>query len=56
MNDNEASILELTSNENAKRKLYLISTIDPTIKMYFIWLFRYIYETSKDEVTSNNVQ
>ncbi|CAD8127744.1 unnamed protein product [Paramecium sonneborni] len=48
-NEQEASVLELTSNEIQSRRIYLVSTIHPTIKIY-------IYEVQKNEITKSNIQ
>ncbi|CAK84254.1 unnamed protein product (macronuclear) [Paramecium tetraurelia] len=50
-NEQEGSILELTSSDaNMKqRKIYLVSTINPNIKIY-------IYEVQQNEITKSNIQ
>ncbi|CAD8125945.1 unnamed protein product [Paramecium sonneborni] len=48
-NEQDASILELTSSDIQSRRIYLVSTIHPTIKIY-------IYEVQKNEITKSNIQ
>ncbi|CAD8113666.1 unnamed protein product [Paramecium primaurelia] len=48
-NEQEASILELTSNDIKQRKIYLVSTINPNIKIF-------IYEVQQNEITKSNIQ
>lgn len=48
----DAPLLQLQSSDPLNlRKIYLISTIDPAIKMYKLYLFRFIFELKFDEVT-----